>query len=331
MVTQRADREGGHVAQMQRRRLLTATVELVFEGGTQSLRVASLCERSALSRRTFYDFFADREDCLHATFKDAVAQARKAILDALAAEAPVSEARSWRERVRIGLVALLSFLDYEPGVGRLLIVDALAAGERTLHARRELLTQIVALVDAGRAEAKGRRVPPPLTAEGIVGAVFSVVHTRMLDHDQRPLVELTGPLMAMIVQPYLGPAAARRELERPVSVEPPSTPRLPADPFKDLPMRLTYRTALVLSTIAQAPGASNKQVGRTAGIADEGQTSKLLARLQRHQLIQDTATGLGRGRARAWTLTQRGEAILQAVGRGQSAAVGPLRRVAPVE
>jgi DNA-binding MarR family transcriptional regulator len=118
--------------------------------------------------------------------------------------------------------------------------------------------------------------------------------------------------MALIVHPYLGSAAARRELQMTTIAEPIRARRLPADPFKDLPIRLTYRTALVLSSIAQAPGASSKQVADASGITDAGQISRLLTRLKRNDLIQDTGIGPTKGHARAWTLTQRGEHILQA-------------------
>jgi hypothetical protein len=72
----------------------------------------------------------------------------------------------------------------------------------------------------------------------------------------------------------------------------------------------------VLSSIAGTPGISNKQVARTAGIADEGQTSKLLTRLQRYGLIHDTGVGPTQGMPRAWSLTERGEGVLEAVGQG---------------
>ncbi|HXP99311.1 MAG TPA: MarR family winged helix-turn-helix transcriptional regulator, partial [Solirubrobacteraceae bacterium] len=87
-------------------------------------------------------------------------------------------------------------------------------------------------------------------------------------------------------------------------------------PFKDLPIRLTYRTARVLSSIADTPGASSKQVADASGITDPGQISRLLSRLRRYDLIQDSGVGPARGMARAWTLTERGQGILQATGQG---------------
>jgi AcrR family transcriptional regulator len=307
-------REGGHVVGMQHRRLLTAIVEVVFERGVQALTVASICERASLSRRTFYEIFEDREECLRTTFLDTAAMLARTV------ELAVEGKERWSERIRAGLSALLSFFDHEPAIARLLIVEALAAGPGTLDARRRMLAEFIVAVDEGRAEVKGDRGPPPLTAEGVVGAVFSVIHARLLagppteESPQHSLLELTGSLMAMIVQPYLGPAAARRELERPVARVEHLEPRLPSDPFKDLPIRLTYRTARVLSSIAETPGSSNKKLAVASGITDGGQISRLLARLQKHDLIQDDGIGPAHGMPRAWTLTQRGQNILQAVG-----------------
>lgn len=330
----RAGREGGHVLEMQRRRLLSATVELAYERGVQSLTVATICERAGLSRKTFYDLFDGREECLLATFTDAVEQAVLIVEQAVADAQRTQTARNtrkvlgWCDRIRVGLAALLSFFDREPGIGRLLVVEALSAGAQTLQARRRVLGRVIELVDQGRGEVRGYHEPPPLTAEGVVGAVFAVIHARVLDgapvimgrvrageRDRESLVEQTGSLMAMIVQPYLGGAAARRELARPVvPCGDRGTPNLPSDPFKDLPIRFTYRTSRVLSSIAEIPGASNKQIAQASGITDDGQTSRLLTRLQRHDLIQDTGIGPTKGMPRAWTLTTRGEQILQVVG-----------------
>ena len=220
----------------------------------------------------------------------------------------------WRERVRAGLSALLSLFDHESGLACLLVVEGLGCGPSTLEVRRRALAQAATVVDEGRTQGRSGREPPPLTAEGIVGAVFAVVHARLLERDPRPLRELTGPLMALIVHPYLGSAASQRELDMTLSIEPIRARRLPADPFKDLPIRLTYRTALVLTSIAQAPGASSRQIADASGITDPGQISRLLTRLRTNGLIEDTGVGPTKGMARAWSLTERGEGILQATG-----------------
>ena len=113
----RAGRQGGHVAGMQRRRLLCATVELAYEQGIHAITVATLCERAGLSRRTFYECFPDLQACLLATFDDSMEQAARVVEQAVA---PAGEerakardkrrSRKWLEQTRAGLTALLGIL-----------------------------------------------------------------------------------------------------------------------------------------------------------------------------------------------------------------------------
>ncbi len=329
-------RQGAHIAELQRRRLLSATVELLTERGARAVNIAAVSQRAGVSRKTFYEAFADREACLLAAFEETTQQIEQVLRDAVADQRGTLKGTGtprsigWRERVRIGLVALLAFLDREPAAGRFVVVEALGAGEPTLQARRRTLDRLVELVDEGRSvtrrtsKSTDGREPPPLTAEGIVGAVFSVVHTRMLDRDPHPLSELAGPLTAMVVQPYLGVSAAQREIAAPAPTPTLAatanrpTPVVAEDPFKDLPMRLTYRTVLVLSSIAQlgeqGSQPSSKQVASAAGVSDQGQMSRLLARLQRFGMVENLGGETARGEAKAWALTSRGEGVLRVVG-----------------
>jgi DNA-binding MarR family transcriptional regulator len=75
--------------------------------------------------------------------------------------------------------------------------------------------------------------------------------------------------------------------------------------------RLTVRTHLVLTAVAEHAGASNREIATAAGVRDEGQISKLLARLQDRGLIHNTA-GMTAGFPKAWQLTPQGEALLHA-------------------
>jgi AcrR family transcriptional regulator len=311
------------IAEMQRSRMLSSAVQVVSEYGYQQMSVARVAGRARVSRRTFYDVFADREDCFLAAFEDAVGRARTFVIDAYA-----SERGAWQKKVRAGLSALLVFFDGEPGVGSLLVVDALQAGPRVLRRRAEILGRLAVVVrgDAAQGRGGGARELPPLTGEGVVGAVFSVIHTRLLEKQRSgELIELLNPLMAMIVLPYLGPAAARKELERPTpkpagGIAPTRrhSHRKPSfsSPLAELPMRLTYRTMRVLGVIGEHPGASNRQVGQLADTPDQGQVSKLLKRLEKLGLVEN-ATAHERsqptGEANAWHLTPRGQEIWNAV------------------
>ena len=106
---------GGRLGELQRARILSATFEVVCERGVQNMSVAQVVDRSGVSRRTFYEHFTDREDCYLTAFEQALARASERVLLAYRAES------SWRERIRAGLIALLSFLDEEPRMGRVLV------------------------------------------------------------------------------------------------------------------------------------------------------------------------------------------------------------------
>jgi DNA-binding MarR family transcriptional regulator len=168
----------------------------------------------------------------------------------------------------------------------------------------------------------------PLTGEGVVGAVFGVLHTRLSQKEPAGTLELLNPLMAMIVLPYLGRAAARSELGRRASKPARRSSRagdersnngLPSlaesDPLEGLSMRITYRTLRVLGAIAEHPGASNRMVGEMADMYDQGQISKLLARLERLGLIENTSGNDHRptGEPNAWRLTARGQEVEHAL------------------
>jgi AcrR family transcriptional regulator/DNA-binding MarR family transcriptional regulator len=297
----------GQIEQIQRARLLAAMAQVADEQGVGNLTVAGIVTCAGVSRRTFYELFRDCEDCLQAALEEAVGRASARVLPVYKAEQG-----TWGARIRAGLVALLQFFDEQPHAARLLVVQWLAAGPRALESRQRLLARLASAVDEGRdvRPSVGAAVPE-LMAEGVVGAVHSLLHARLLSC--RPGVRLVGfanQLMAVIVQPYLGPAAARKELEQPLpdAVVEENRDRAPEDLFKGLNMRLTYRTMRVLAAVAANPGGSNRVISRAAGIGDQGQISKLLMRLSKLGLLEKK-DAQGKGEANAWSLSVRGAQV----------------------
>ncbi len=300
----RLGRQGAHVMQMQRRRLLLAFVEVLAEQGIEGASVGRVCKRAGVSRRTFYEIFDDREACFLAALEVALERLADEVLRACEGE------RKWSARMRAAITMLLECFDSEPGLARMCVVETLRAGPEVSERRQRTLEALTRLVDEGRGESKNGAALPLLTAQGVVGGALSVLHTRVAEGCRQPLVGLIGPLMGMIVHPYLGAAAARRELERGQPAAPAATIAAINDPFKDLPIRFTYRTALVLATIATDPEASNRHIAEGSGIADEGQTSRLLRRLQHAGLIENNnGDGQAKGEPNAWRLTERGRAV----------------------
>src|ERR1700688_397971 len=63
------------VTEIQRGRMLASAVDAVDEVGYARMTVAQVITRARVSRKTFYDVFADREDCFLAAFEQALSQA----------------------------------------------------------------------------------------------------------------------------------------------------------------------------------------------------------------------------------------------------------------
>jgi hypothetical protein len=225
------------------------------------------------------------------------------------------------------LWTVLCFLDREPALARAVVVDMQHGRGSVLVAREAVLRRLVALVDEGRNE-KAAGGCSELTAEGVLGATVAIVYRALARPDRaagkarrEPLSSLFPELLGIVLLPYLGHAATRREQARPAPALPPARPvreRRPLlvgeDPLAGLQMRVTYRTARVLQGIAERPGASNRQVADYAGIHDQGQVSKLLGRLERLGLTANNrGAGHVKGEPNAWSLTVLGEQVAQRV------------------
>jgi AcrR family transcriptional regulator/DNA-binding MarR family transcriptional regulator len=308
---------------IQRSRLLAAAAGVIDELGYAHTSVERITSRARVSRRTFYELYENRDGCLAALIEDVVAGVERELAAADLGGLP------WRERVRGGLWVILSFFDREPVLARVCVVQALQGGPGVLERREVLLGRLAGVLGEGRGQGVGWGGEcSPLIAEGLVGAAFGIVYGRLLRGERGRLTDLFGELMGMIVLPYLGSAAARRELAR-------AAPGPPVrsvgevgvgvrwDLLGGVPMRLTYRTVRVLGCLAQRPGVSNRVVADLAGVSDQGQISRLLARLERLGLAANTGEGHAKGVPNAWSLTPRGFEIAQRLHMGMSVDRAP--------
>jgi hypothetical protein len=197
-------------------------------------------------------------------------------------------------------------------------MDADGSGCRT--GRAWVLRSLSSVIEEASAGEGSRTTRSPVMAEVIAGGALELLRTRLRLPRWRP-IDLTNALMWMVVLPYLGPVAADRELNHatPEAARPCPIPKRAV--LKDLNMRVTYRTASVLAAVAAQPGSSNIAIGTTAGISDQGQISKLMARLARLELVSNTGPGCTLGAANSWCLTPWGQEVHTAI--RHKAMIGP--------
>ncbi len=307
------------VEEIQRSRLLAAAAATFDELGYEQSSVARITARARVSRRTFYELFGNREACLVALLDEVAGRVEREL------EAADLGGLGWRERVRGGLWTILSFLEREPVLARICVVQALHGGQLALKRRERILARLAAVLDEGRLEGSRGEECTLVTAEGLVGGAFGVVYVRLRGGDPGSLTGLLDELMGMIALQYLGARAARREQMRPAPAPPREAPherwevgaQAERDPLEEVPMRLTYRTARVLQCIAELGGRgsspSNRMVAEHAGITDPGQISKLLRRLEGLGLTENTGGERLSGEPKAWKLTPLGGQVAQRI------------------
>jgi len=196
------------VIAVQRERLLAATLRATAELGYREFSVKDVLDRAGISRPTFYEHFANKQDCFLAALDDAALRLRMR-LDAVSGE----EAENWREGLRLELEELLRFIADEPDAAMTLIVDARAACPEALERRDELLDHFAACIDRQVRDSLPELPPPSaISAAGIVGGIEAVLYSRLQRGDCEDLRSLLPSLMYFAVLPYEGHEAANEEM-----------------------------------------------------------------------------------------------------------------------
>jgi AcrR family transcriptional regulator len=194
------------IARSQRERLLEAAVRVVAEKGYGATTVADLTREAGISRTTFYAMFEDKEACFLAAY-DTVADA----LVRRIAKAYEAEER-WPQRARAGLATLLEALAEEPAIARLALVDVGAAGPAAQRRYRAALQRLTPLFEEGRDFAPSGRSLPANTSRMAIGAVAGLISDELAEGRAEYLPSLLSDLLFATLVPYIGPAAAAREV-----------------------------------------------------------------------------------------------------------------------
>jgi AcrR family transcriptional regulator len=190
------------VARNQRARLYGGMIESVSQRGYNGTTVAHVIGLAGVSRRAFYEQFANKEECFLATYDIVVARARKRVLDAWQGE------RGWANRVHAACKTLLDDAAQSPKGPHLVLVDSLGIGPKSRERMQLAGFTFERLVAAAFAASPDGVGFPQLTSRGIVCGVRHVVFMRMLEHRERELLSLTDEVLDWI-ESYRTPAAAQ--------------------------------------------------------------------------------------------------------------------------
>jgi AcrR family transcriptional regulator len=193
--------------QRQRVRLALALIECVSEDGYGATRVADVIAQAGVSRKTFYELFANKEECLLATYDLISDEAMRRV------EGAYRDAEGWPGRVESAIGALFEAALANPGALRLSLIEIAAVGPAGIERRERSIERFENVIRDGLELAPGAGAVSDVTLKAVVGGLSRVLYRRVARMDDEELRALVPDLAKWATSYYPTPASL---LERPL-------------------------------------------------------------------------------------------------------------------
>jgi AcrR family transcriptional regulator len=200
-VTPRSLPRGRHAAARevvlasQRGRLLEAMAQCVAEHGYAATTVAQVIARAGVSRKTFYEQFADKRACFLAAWELGTDILLEQVL------AAGEQAPDWRARLRAGVDAYLEILAAEPDFARSFTIEVLSVGEEALARRAAINERFADALAETHAQALTEGTPlgpvPPWAFQAAAGAAWELTVEHLRTRGVEGLAELAPRIEAI--------------------------------------------------------------------------------------------------------------------------------------
>jgi AcrR family transcriptional regulator len=188
--------------------MLRAMARAVGARGYDHVSVADVVQAAGVSRSTFYEEFASKDECLLAAYDAMLEQ----LVDRVFA-AYESETR-WPDQVREGLGALLGALAEQPEVARMATVEIPAAGPEAHRRYRAAIERFVSFFLDGRQESSRGSKLPKETELMAVGGAEAIIFDEVVAGRAAQLPALLPDILFAVLVPYLGPDEAAVQMRR---------------------------------------------------------------------------------------------------------------------
>lgn len=179
-----------------RARLLEGMARAVAAKGYADTTIADIVREASVSRRTFYENFADKAECLIALYEVASGNAIAVLRGA------IDPRSDWQAQVEQAMGAYFGVLTRNPVLLRTLFIDILGLGAPGLAARRRANQQLVDLmldVVNNRPGERLRKTPlQPAMAMAVVGGINEMVLQAIEQERVGQLQELVAPASALL-------------------------------------------------------------------------------------------------------------------------------------
>jgi AcrR family transcriptional regulator len=183
-------------------------VRVAAEKGYAATTITEVAEAAGVSTATFYELFDDKEEC----FLEAFGAVSDVVIAHVSNAYEEASGAPWPERIVAALRALLELLSSEADIARLTMVEVSAA-EPARERYGLMLGRFTAFLEEGREYSEQDDLPPD-TARFAVGAATALIFDEIRAGRGPELQAMLPELVFAVLMPYLGSAAAEKEMHR---------------------------------------------------------------------------------------------------------------------
>jgi AcrR family transcriptional regulator len=171
----------------QRGRLRSAMIELIAERGYPAVRILDLTQLAHVSRPTFYNLYADKEELLLSAYEDIAGRTTAHVARAY------GSGESQAQSLELALVAFAELAVAEPEAMTLALLGTFGAGSRALSRRNRTTQALEQMIQTGRDRSWSEH-PADLTTKFLIGGIREVSATRLRQGRAEELLALAGEL-----------------------------------------------------------------------------------------------------------------------------------------
>ncbi|TFY99453.1 TetR/AcrR family transcriptional regulator [Ramlibacter henchirensis] len=160
--------------------------------GYAATTIADIVREASVSRRTFYEHFQSKSECLVALYEAASHNALKVL------RAAIDPAHPWQTQVEQALAAYFAGLASNPLLMRTLYIEILGLGPEGLAARRRVNREIASfMLDVVNGASPEKPLSPQM-AMAVVGGINELVLEYIERDDEERLAELVAPAAQLV-------------------------------------------------------------------------------------------------------------------------------------
>jgi AcrR family transcriptional regulator len=169
------------VANNQRARLLEGMIDAIGEKGYAATTVSDVIRRAGVSRKAFYEHFANKEECFLATYDSIAEVGQRGVARAF------RHAQGLPDGVHAALAELIELATARPEALRVLMVEIGAAGPAGIERREQLVAHYEDILRESLGLAAGPGAIPNPILRGVLGGILHVIYAHLRRGERKQL------------------------------------------------------------------------------------------------------------------------------------------------